>query len=198
MRRARDSTGRFHSWREISIDASAASSGDKAFLCAFILLRIAALFIVASALQGHLVSAAAVKHALAEREIIKRSQVVRGTVAEFSGGAHSMGELDFVRECRRRGLPEPERQVPRSGSTGRKRFTDAEFIRPDGRVVMVEVDGIGHMSPDTWLADMARHNELTVSTEALVLRISAWQMRRDPDPFFKNLKRALGLDLGAV
>jgi hypothetical protein len=85
-----------------------------------------------------------------------------------------MGELDFIRECRTRKLPEPERQVARVDAAGRTRFTDAEFRRPDGRVVMVEVDGLGHMSPDTWLADMDRHNDLTVSTEALVLRVSAW------------------------
>lgn len=153
-------------------------------------------FIVASALQGRLASAGSVRHALAEREIIKRSQVVSETVGGFCGGAQSMGELDFVRECRKRGLPEPDRQVPRRDSAGRRRFTDAEFVRADGRVVMVEVDGVGHMSAETWLADMDRHNDLTVSTEALVLRVSTWQVRHDPEPFFANLKRALGLGVG--
>lgn len=155
-------------------------------------------FIVTSTLQRQLVTAASVTSTLAGRANVRRSGVIREIVAEFVRGAHSMGELDFVRECRKRGLPEPDRQVPRRDSAGRRRFTDAEFLRADGRVVMVEVDGVGHMSAKAWLADMDRHNDLTISTEALVLRVSAWQLRHDPEAFFARLSQALGLDSGAV
>ena len=102
-----------------------------------------------------------------------------------------MGELDFARECRRRRLPEPQLQVARRDAAGKRRFTDAEFIRPDGRIVMVEIDGAGHMSADSWLADMERHNDLALVTDALVLRVATWQLRHDPEPFFERLIQAL-------
>lgn len=152
-----------------------------------------AMFIATVSLQQDLTRVDKLEDELRRRHGIKRCGIVREVLAEFAAGSHSMGELDFVRECRRRGFPEPARQTRRRDGAGRRRFTDAEFYRSDGRIVMVEIDGIGHMTSDTWLADMERHNDLAVSTEAMVLRVSALQLRRDAEPFFARLAVALEL-----
>ena len=39
-------------------------------------------------------------------------------ILDLMDGVRSLGELDFARECRRRGLPEPSRQVVRRGRNG--------------------------------------------------------------------------------
>ena len=100
-----------------------------------------------------------------------------------------MPESDFAQECRRRGLPEPARQQQRRDSHGRVRYTDAEF-RLYGRVLVVEIDGLGHLAADVYLNDQWRANELLMQG-APVLRIPALALRVDPEPFFEQLQRAL-------
>jgi hypothetical protein len=43
--------------------------------------------------------------------------------------------------------------------------------------------------PRQWEADLIRQNELTVATGALVLHVTAWQIRHDPDEFLELLRR---------
>jgi very-short-patch-repair endonuclease len=61
--------------------------------------------------------------------------------------------------------------------------------------VIVEIDGAGHMDVAQWHADIVRHNGLAVGTGAVTLRVTAWEVRNDPDPFFDLLG---GLVLGNV
>lgn len=150
-----------------------------------------ATFVVVSTLQAGLTSVDDLSVELQQRSNTRRRGLVRQIVVEFQGGSQSMGELDFVRECRRRGLPEPRRQVSRRDASGRSRFTDAEFAGADGRIVMVEIDGVGHMSAESWIADMERHNDLAMVTGAVVLRVSTWQLRHQPEPFFRRLETVL-------
>lgn len=104
-------------------------------------------------------------------------------------GIHSIHEFDFLRECRRRMLPEPTRQRERKDSRGRKRYTDFEF-QAKGRNVVVEVDGLGHLDADVQLDDQWRANELALQGST-VLRIPGLALRLDPDPFFAQLQRAI-------
>ncbi len=62
---------------------------------------------------------------------------------------------------------------------------------PDGRLLIVEIDGIGHLDVGSWQQDIARHNELAISTGALILRVTGWEVRNDPDPFFGPLRDIL-------
>ena len=75
-------------------------------------------------------------------------------------------------------------QTRRIDALGGRRRTDAEFRLPDGRLVIVEIDGVGHLAVDAWHADLARHNALTVSTGGLILRVTGWEVRNNPDAFF--------------
>ena len=74
---------------------------------------------------------------------------------------------------------------------GGSRRTDAEFRLPGGRLLIVEIDGLGHLEAASWQADITRHNELALTTGALVLRITGWELRHDPDPFFQTLEQVL-------
>lgn len=150
-----------------------------------------ATFIVISALQSGAASLKDVRAHLIDRTKVKRRSLLFQVLDDVGLGSESVGELDFLRLCRRFGLPEPRRQVARTDSKGRTRFVDAEFISLQGRIVMVEVDGVGHMDPTQWLADIDRHNELAVRSGALVLRVSTWQLRNDPVPFFERLRAVL-------
>jgi hypothetical protein len=48
----------------------------------------------------------------------KRRGFIRTILGDIAGGVQSLGELDFARMCRARGLPEPSRQVLRHGPRG--------------------------------------------------------------------------------
>jgi hypothetical protein len=66
-----------------------------------------------------------------------RRAFIRQVVADVVDGAHSLGELDFARMCRLRGLPEPSRQVVRRGLRGRV-YLDAGW---EDIGLAVEIDG---------------------------------------------------------
>ena len=110
------------------------------------------------------------------------------TASATSVGVTSTSEADFLRACRSRGLQAPRMQVRRVAG-GRRRRVDAEFRLADGRILMVEIDGVAHMDVRQWEADLIRQNELTAETGALVLHITGWQIRHDPDEFFDLLRR---------
>ena len=106
-------------------------------------------------------------------------------------GVHSVNEYDFARECVRRGLPTPVRQAVRTDGEGRRRYTDVEFHMPKG-VLVVEIDGLGHLETETWLDDQWRANEITLQ-DAKVLRIPAVALRLQADRSFEQIVRALAL-----
>lgn len=114
---------------------------------------------------------------------------VRKRLDLIDPGVESMPEYDFAKECRRRGLPEPIRQQRRLDSRGRSRYTDAEF-RIGGSVLVVEIDGLGHLEAEVHLDDQWRANELMLQA-APVLRIPSLALRTDPEPFFIQLTKAL-------
>jgi very-short-patch-repair endonuclease len=117
------------------------------------------------------------------------SAVMRHRLRLLDPGIHSMPEFDFARQCRLRGLPEPQRQRQRLDSRGRHRYTDAEFVIAGQRLV-VEIDGYAHLETEVHLDDQWRANEIVLQG-APVLRLPALALRLDPDAFFTQLRRAL-------
>ena len=142
-----------------------------------------ALVILVSSAQQRLVTPEQLRRELESRGRIPNRRRIADALAELEGGATSSNEAAFLRECRRRGLPTPRMQTPRR-ARGRNRITDAEFVLPDGRLLIVEIDGIGHLEVSSWHADISRQNELALSTGALILRVTGWEVHHDPDPFF--------------
>lgn len=148
-----------------------------------------AVMILASVVQQRLTTADAMLGVLRSRHGLPRTALIREALQDISGGATSSNELAFRRECRERRLPVPRMQVRRVQGTRR---TDAEFTSASGRLVIVEIDGLGHLGAQAWQDDITRHNELAVTTGALILRVTGWEVRNDPDPFFGLLTRVLG------
>src|SRR5699024_9876344 len=87
---------------------------------------------------------------------LHRAPLFRQVLNDISGGAQSLGELDVGKICRDRGLPAPTRQTVRRDAAGVQRYTDCEWTLPDGRVVVLEVDGGFHMEVAHWESDIAR------------------------------------------
>src|SRR5581483_10777925 len=110
---------------------------------------------------------------------------------DIGGGSQALSEIDFVRLCRRHGLPVPIRQEMRRERSGRRRYLDATWRRTDGRSVIAEVDGALHLAPRRWWDDQLRQNELTLS-DALVLRFPSVIVRAEPQVVAEQLARALG------
>lgn len=145
------------------------------------------LFLLTSAAQQRLVTPSQLRGELEARRRVRNAPLIREALASMVDGVTTVGEGRFLRECRRRGLPKPRMQVARRADGGRRRVVDAEFRTWDGRTVIVEIDGVGHLEVGTWHDDMQRHNGLVAGTDSLVLRVSNWQVEHDPTPFFDLL-----------
>jgi len=119
---------------------------------------------------------------------LRRARPFRRILAEIAGGAQSLAELDVGRMCRTHRLPPPTRQTRRRDSSGRVRYTDAEWRLHDGQVVILEVDGGFHMDAEHWGDDIERERGL-VATGALVLRCTAYELREDSGRVARDLRR---------
>lgn len=116
----------------------------------------------------------------------RRRGLIAGVVLEMIGGVQSLGELDVIRECRRRGLPEPTKQVLRRG---RKGTYYLDFYWEEWNLV-VEVDGIQHSWVSQIVGDAIRQNDLVLQG-ARVLRLPLLGMRVARDDFFGQIEQAL-------
>ena len=116
----------------------------------------------------------------------RRRKLVQGVVLDLLGGARSLGEIDVARECRRRGLPEPSRQVLRRDG-GRRYYLDLYW---DEWGVVVEIDGIHHTWAENVVGDALRQNAVSIS-RATVLRLPLLGLRTQPDAFFDQIRDAL-------
>lgn len=116
----------------------------------------------------------------------RRRLFAHGVVLDLLGGVRSLGELDVVRECRRRGLPEPTKQVVRRTISG-KYYLDLVWEEWN---LVVEVDGIQHTWASEIVGDAVRQNAVTLS-HMTVLRLPLLGLRVDPDSFFSQIEDAL-------
>ena len=57
--------------------------------------------------------------------------------------------------------------------------------------MIVEIDGLHHLDPANWLADIRRQNDLMVTTNGLVLRVATWTLKHEPAEFMPFLGRLL-------
>jgi hypothetical protein len=122
---------------------------------------------------------------------IRHRRAMRRVLLDIAGGSQALSEIDFVRICRRAGLPRPDQQVVRVDAGGRRRYLDARVVRPDGRVILIEVDGAVHLRVDRWWDDQHRSNEVTLAEDnAMLLRFPAVVLRTDQSSVIEQLQRA--------
>ena len=145
----------------------------------------AALLVTMTVQQG-LSTAERIGQALLAVRRDKRRALLYDLVLDLMGGVRSLGELDFATTCRRRGLPEPTRQVIRKGADGRY-YLDACW---EEWHVVVEIDGIHHSWAANVVPDALRHNEVAIAN-AVVLRLPLLGLRVAEDDFFEQIERAL-------
>lgn len=127
---------------------------------------------------------------------VRHRQVMRWALADIGGGAQSLAEIDFARLCRDGGLPEPTRQQVRRDARGRRRFLDVEWRGRDGRRLVVEIDGVGHLERTRWYDDLLRDAELGSDGRTVRLRLPAMAARLEPDRVLAIVERHLdGLGL---
>ena len=113
-------------------------------------------------------------------------RLVCDVVGDLLGGVRSLAELDVAGHCRRRGLPEPSRQVVRRGRNGRY-YLDVYWA--EWRLV-VEVDGIHHTWAPEVVGDALRHNDVTLQNST-VLHLPVLGLRVAADDFFDQIEQAL-------
>jgi very-short-patch-repair endonuclease len=147
--------------------------------------------LLAAAVQQGVTTGADLLDELAVLNPLPRSRTFRVALEDIAGGAQSMAEIDVKRMCRAARLPTPRRQVRRKDAGGRWRFTDCEWLLPDGRTLVLEVDGGFHMEVEHWEDDIARQRRLT-SASRCVVRCTARELRDEPDAVADDLV-ALGL-----
>lgn len=130
---------------------------------------------------------------LAQAGAVRHRRLLRRVLHDIEGGAQALSEIDLASVCRRYGLLVPERQVVRLDSAGKRRYLDARVSAPNGRSVLVEVDGALHLVASTYWADMFRLNEILLRGEP-VLRFPSIALHLDEATVGNQLRRACGLD----
>lgn len=122
-----------------------------------------------------------------------RRKFIHVVAHDVADGAHSLGELDFVSACRRRGLPEPSRQRIRR-LPGRVAYLDVAW---DEARLAVEVDGTGHLAGLQKVDDDLRQNAVQLG-DHLVLRIGILGWRLTPDLYLDQVCAAYWSRVGRV
>lgn len=144
--------------------------------------------IVLSALQQRITEPQRLLQTVEQLPRLPRRRLIARLVKEFDGGAHSLNELDFGALCRRYNVPHPQRQTKRFDSAGQLRAIDVEFVTPSGRVLRLEIEGIQHLNPDNYVADITRHNRLQIADPAVGLRVFSLTLSDEPAPFMTELR----------
>lgn len=144
-----------------------------------------AALVIALVVQQRLVPPVRLLHHWRSVRYSPRRRFLDQVIADVCDGAHSLGELDFARLCRRRGLPEPSRQGLRQRPGGRV-YLDVAW---DDIGLVVEIDGGHHGLALHPVSDALRQNEVMLGAE-WVLRIPVLGLRLDPEAFLDQVARA--------
>lgn len=119
---------------------------------------------------------------------LRRAPLLRSALDDMAGGSQSLAEIDVKRMCRAHGLALPTTQVKRRDASGRVRYTDCEWRTPDGRIVVLEVDGGFHMDAEHWEDDIARQRGL-IEPGRTIVRCTARELRDEPARVARDLRR---------
>src|SRR3954447_13362863 len=139
----------------------------------------------APALRGELLAAGRVRF---RRQLLALAN-------DLCGGAEALSEVEFLRFCRRHGLPRPVCQR-RMDSAGRWRYLDATFVRADGSLLRVEIDGGIHLSLAVRSRDTLKDNEANLDRR-LVLRYASAAIYADDPQALDQIRRGLGFVSGS-
>jgi hypothetical protein len=142
--------------------------------------------LLAACVQQRLSTAERLLDASVDIRKLRHGAVLRASLNDIAGGAHSFAEIDVGRLCREAGLRQPDRQRIRADRAGKRRYLDCEWILPDGSIVVLEIDGSFHMRTEHWWHDMKRERGV-VLTGRRVLRCASAEIRIDPGAIVEDL-----------
>lgn len=148
-----------------------------------------AIGLLAACVQQRLTTAERLAAAAPGIRKLRHGKIFLAVLGDIAGGAQSFAEIDVGRLCEQAGLPAPTRQAIRLDELGRRRYLDCEWRLPDGRVVVLEVDGSFHLEVDNWWRDMRRERQVVIS-HSTVLRCSSVELRLAPRDVTADLVRA--------
>ncbi|MEJ5887297.1 hypothetical protein WDZ16_02370 [Pseudokineococcus marinus] len=146
--------------------------------------------LLAAVVQQRLTTPARLRAAVLAAGPLRHRRELLAVLDDVEGGAQALSEVRLVRLCRTAGLPVPAQQAVRRDATGRRRYLDALWELEDGRRVLLEVDGVGHVEEARWYDDLLRAAEVTRPGE-VVLRLPARALRVDRDRVVTLLRRHL-------
>jgi very-short-patch-repair endonuclease len=142
--------------------------------------------LIAMVVQQNKATPADLRHVLDRLTPVRREVLLRVTVDDVEGGAHSLPELRFTTLVRGSDLPPPSRQVVRRRPDGRY-YLDVAW---DDYAVVAEIDGSHHRNAGQWEADALRHDELVIGGDRVLRLPSSW-IRDRPALVLDLLRRAL-------
>lgn len=146
--------------------------------------------ILAAVVQQGLTGPADLRQALEAAPRTRHRAAMLLAVEDIAQGADALSEIDLWRLCRRFRLPEPTHQAVRVAPDGRRRYLDAEWRLPDGRLVAAEVDGAHHLVPQQWIKDQLRQNQIVIGG-TIVLRFPSVVVRDSPELVAEQLRAVL-------
>jgi hypothetical protein len=150
--------------------------------------------LVAAGVQQRLTTVERLRRELLKAGAVRHRRLLLGVLDDIAGGAQALSEIDFAGLCRRAGLPAPTRQAVRRDSRGRRRYLDVEWRLPDGRVLVVEVDGGVHLVAAQLWEDQLRQNDLVLQGD-MVLRYPSFIVRTEPRLVIAQLRSVLQPEL---
>jgi hypothetical protein len=150
-----------------------------------------AIGLLATSVQQRLTSAERLARTIPSIRKLRHGKTFRLVLHDIAGGAQSFAELDVGRMCREAGLVEPTRQAVRLDKEGTRRYLDCVWVLPDGRVVVLEIDGSFHAEVVAWWRDMRRERAVVISGDT-VLRCSTIELRLERADVLADL-RAIGV-----
>jgi very-short-patch-repair endonuclease len=142
--------------------------------------------LVIAVVQQRLATAAEILEELDRRPRVRHVRALRAALGEADAGAHSRAELDVAVLVRRAGLGAPRRQVAIETALGRLQV-DLLVALPDGRRLVIEVDGPHHDDPRVRASDQERDAAL-IALGYVVLRIPIALLRADPERVLAQLR----------
>jgi hypothetical protein len=148
-----------------------------------------AIGLLASCVQQRLTTADRLLDTQPKIRKLRNGAVFAVALGDIAGGAQSFAEIDVGDLCDRAGLAQPVRQAVRKDAEGRRRYLDCEWVLPDGRVVVLEVDGSFHLKVGNWWRDMKRERAVVLS-HSTVLRCSSIELRLEPWEVMGDLRSA--------
>jgi len=145
--------------------------------------------LLAAAISQRVVTPAAIERSLLDSSRLRHRAALLATMRDMTGGPQALRRLNLTGLCRRFGLPEPSDQRIRFDSAGHRRYLLAGWRRPNGWLVVLELDGALQLIHRRWWAEPAAPEPKPGGV--LLLRLPAAALRAEPSSVADQLRQVL-------